>query len=138
MRTPIEVPPPVRELAEVLAQPQPMRRGSVSERLMKCGQSGCPCQQDPKARHGPYYSLTRPVAGRTQSRYLSAEQAEMAQQQIEEGHKFRDQLEQYWSACEQWADAQLEGSQVVSSEAAKKGGYQRSSKSKSAKKSRFS
>jgi len=128
----------VREFAEVLAQPKPMRRGSVSERSMKCGQPGCPCQQDPKARHGPYYSWTRPVAGRTQSRYLSAEQAEMARQQIAEGHKFRDQLEQYWIACEQWADAQLEGSQAVSTEAAKKGGYKRSSKSKSAKKSRFS
>jgi hypothetical protein len=136
MNIPAAVPPSVRELAEILAQPKPMRRGSVSERAMKCGQPHCPCQQDPKARHGPYYSLTRPVAGQTRSRYLSPEQAEIAQRQIEEGHRFRQQLEQYWLACERWADAQLEGPEAVSFEAAKKGGYKRSFKSKSAKKSR--
>ena len=86
MKIPPDVPSSVRELAAVLSQPKPMRRGSVSERTMKCGKAGCPCQEDPKARHGPYYSLTRPTAGKTHSRYLSPEQAELAQQQIEQGH----------------------------------------------------
>ena len=76
MKIPTEVPSSLRELAAVLSQPKPMRRGSVSERTMKCGKAGCPCQGDPKARHGPYYSLTRPMAGKTHSRYLSPEQAE--------------------------------------------------------------
>src|SRR5437667_357765 len=71
MKIPAEVPSSLRELAAVLSQPKPMRRGSVSERTMKCGKAGCPCQEDPKARHGPYYSLTRPTAGKTHSRYLS-------------------------------------------------------------------
>ena len=31
-----EVPPKVRELAAQLASPRPMRRGSVSERYVKC------------------------------------------------------------------------------------------------------
>jgi hypothetical protein len=135
MKTPVEVPAPVRQFSAVFSNPKPMRRGSVSERTMKCGQPGCLCQQDLKARHGPYYSLTRPVAGRTRSRYLSPEQAEVAKQQIAEGHKFREQLEHYWAACEQWADEQLEGSQAAT-EAAKKGGFLRSSKAKSAKRSK--
>ena len=88
MKTDPETPSSIRELAAVLSQPKPMRRGSVSERTMKCGKASCPCQQDPKARHGPYYSLTRPMAGKTQSRYLSPEQAELAREQIEQGHKF--------------------------------------------------
>jgi Family of unknown function (DUF6788) len=128
-----EIPSPVRELATVLSQPKPMRRGSVSERTMKCGKASCPCQQDPKARHGPYYSLTRPRAGKTQSRYLSPEQAELAREQIEQGHKFREQVEQYREACERWADAQLESSQVAT-EAAEKGGSKRTSKRKSSRK----
>ena len=94
MKTHPEMPSSVRELAAVLCQPKPMRRGSVSERTMKCGKASCPCQQDPQARHGPYYSLTRPMAGKTQSRYLSPEQAELAREQIEQGHKFRVQVEQ--------------------------------------------
>ena len=121
MKIPTEVPSSISELAAVLSQPKPMRRGSVSERTMKCGKASCPCQEDPKARHGPYYSLTRPTAGKTHSRYLSPEQAQLARQQIEQGHKFREQVEQYREACEQWADAQLERSQVTSREAEKGG-----------------
>ena len=32
------IPTVVRKLAKELAEPTPMRRGSVSERFMKCGQ----------------------------------------------------------------------------------------------------
>ena len=63
-----EVPGPVRELAARLGQSQPMRRGSLSERYVKCGKPGCGCAEDPKARPGPYYSLPRAVGGRTRSR----------------------------------------------------------------------
>lgn len=115
-----------------------MRRGSVSERTMKCGKAGCPCQEDPKARHGPYYSLTRPMAGKTHSRYLSPEQAELARQQIEQGHKFRERVEQYREACEQWADGQLEPSPAASKEAAEKGGSKPTFKTKSSRKSKHS
>src|ERR1700688_4244554 len=138
MKTPPDVPSPVRELAAVLSQPKPMRRGSVSERTMKCGKAGCPCQEDPKARHGPYYSLTRPLAGKTPSRYLSPEQAELAQQQIEQGHTFREQMKQYREACEQWADAQLERYSAASKEGAEKGGSKPTFKTKSSRKSKLS
>ena len=131
------IPSSVRELAAVLSQAKPMRRGSVSERTMKCGKASCPCQQDPDARHGPYYSLTRALTGKTQSRYLSPEQAELAREQIEQGHKFREQVEQYREACERWADGQLESS-PASPEGAEKGGSKRTSKRKSSRKSKSS
>jgi hypothetical protein len=111
----------VRQLAIELAKPKPMRRGSVAERSMKCGQPECRCQQDPQARHGPYYSLTRAEGGKTRSRYLTAEQAALAREQVEAGHQFRKQLEAYWQACEQWANAELQGIEAASEEAAKKG-----------------
>jgi hypothetical protein len=130
-----EIPSSVRELAANLSKPKPMRRGSISERTMKCGKASCPCQQDPTARHGPYYSLTRPLAGKTQSRYLSPQQAQRAREQIEQGHKFREQVEQYREACERWADTQLESSQAAT-EAAEKGGSKRTSKRKSFRKSK--
>src|SRR5947208_5599600 len=137
MKIPPEVPSPVRELAAVLCQPKPMRRGSVSERSIKCGKASCPCQEDPKARHGPYYSLPRPTAGKAHARYVSPEQAQLARQQIEQGHKFREQVEQYREACEQWAEAQLERSQVTSREA-EKGGSKPTFKTKSPGKSKHS
>lgn len=132
-----EIPSSVRELAAILCQPKAMRRGSLSERRMKCGKTSCPCQKNPDARHGPYYSLTRPVAGKTQSRYLSPEQAELAQKQIEQGHKFQQQVERYREACERWADEQI-GALSASAEEAEKRGSKQISKTKSSRKSKSS
>jgi Family of unknown function (DUF6788) len=103
-----DVPTRVRDLASQLATPTPMRRGSLTERYMKCHKAGCRCAADPGARHGPYYSLTRGVGGQTQSRWLTAAQAERARRQVAAGQQFRAQVDAYWAACEAWADAQLE------------------------------
>ena len=106
-----------------------MRRGSLSERTIKCSKPGCACAQDPKARHGPYYSYTRAVGGKTRSRYLNAEQADLVRQQINAGHEFRDDVDALWETCEQWADSQLANVSASSGEA-KKGGSKRISKKK--------
>jgi hypothetical protein len=138
MATSPEVPPRVRQLVTELAQPQPMRRGSVSERSIRCGKAGCACHKDPNARHGPYVSLTQAIAGKTRSRFLNAEQATVAQQQIAAGRRFRQQLDTYWEACEEWADAQLELPPDAGSGGDKKGGSQQTSKSRSSRKSKRS
>jgi hypothetical protein len=139
MEMPVEaVPEAVRKLAKELAEPRPMRRGSVSERFMKCGQRECRCQHEPQARHGPYFSLTRAEDGKTRSRYLSAEQSAIARQQVAAGQEFRKQVEAYWQACEQWGDAQLEVSEAASEEAAKKGPSRRRSRPRSRARSKRS
>jgi len=125
MPDPHEVPSRIRDLAAQLAQPQPMRRGSFSERYVKCSKPGCACANDPKARHGPYFSLTRAVRGRTQSRFLSAPQAELVRRQVQVGQQFRRQVEAFWEACEQWANAQLESPSAASRAAQKKGSKRR-------------
>src|SRR3990172_10493750 len=103
-----DVPSPVRTLAAELAAPTPMRRGSLSERYVKCSKPGCACADRPEARHGPYYSVTRTIRGRTQSRFVSAAQAPVVRQQIAAGRQFRRHVDAYWEACEPWADAELE------------------------------
>jgi hypothetical protein len=113
-----------------------MRRGSLSQRTVKCSKPGCACAQDPKARHGPYYSLTRAVGGKTHSRFLTPEQAALARQQIAAGQAFRTQLEAYWQGCEDWADRQLQDSPTASPQEAEKGGFQPTSKTKSSRKSK--
>ena len=132
---PPDVPSRVRQLATQFADPKPMRRGSLSERTIKCGKPGCACAQDPKARHGPYQSLTHAVEGKTRSRFLTAKQAELVQQQIDTGRKFRGHVDALWEACEEWADSQLADVSASSGEA-KKGGSKRISKTKSSRKSK--
>ena len=134
---PPRVPPCVRQIATDLADAKPMRRGSLSERTVKCSKPGCACAQDPKARHGPYYSLTHAVDGKTRSRFLTTEQAALVGQQIDAGRKFRARVDDYWEACEDWADTELADSSASSGEA-KKGGSQRISKTKSFRKSKLS
>src|SRR5437870_12597024 len=101
------VPPRVAQLSATLSQPQPMRRGSISQRRMKCGQPHCPCHRDAKARHGPYYTLTQAGAGKTRYRYESEEQLPTMRRQTQGGRERREQEEVYWEACGQWGDAEL-------------------------------
>lgn len=118
------------DLADSLAHPVAMRRGSVGERFMKCSKPNCACSTNPDARHGPYPVLTSASGGKTKSRYLSPEQATLAQQQIDAGRQFQQQVDRYWEVCQKWADQQLDGSETAqtTSEAVKKGGSKRASK----------
>ena len=131
MTNPTAVPPEVAELSAALAQPRPMRRGTVNERQMKCGQANCACQRDPKARHGPYYMLTQAAGGKTRSRYVASDQVPVLRRQIEAGREFRQQVEAYWEACEDWADAEVEATPVA--EATEKKGSRRASGKRSGK-----
>ncbi len=132
------VPAPVRELATALAQPQPMRRGSLSKRYVKCSKPGCRCADDPQARHGPYYSLTRASGGRTHSRLVSAQQAELVRRQVEAGRRFRPQVDAYWEACEEWADTELQQAGTAPRSEAEKRGSPRGSQPRSVRRSKRS
>jgi len=131
------VPSRIAQLVAAFSHPEPIRRGSLYERRMKCGQAGCACQHDPKAAHGPYFTLTQKVEGKTHSRYISPEQAPAVRRQIESGRQFRERVEAYWEACERWADEQLEAI-PVSAEEAEKGGSPRTWKARSSRKSKRS
>jgi len=131
-------PEDVHARATRLAEATPMRRGSVSERYVKCHKPGCPCADRPDARHGPYFSVSRVVKGKTRSRWLDGEQAKLVREQVEAGQEFRRHVEEYWQACERWADARLDASEAASQEAAQKRGSQRRSKPRSSPKSKRS
>ena len=131
------VPSRIAELVAAFARPEPIRRGSLYERRMKCGQEACACQHDPKAAHGPYFTLSQKVEGKTQSRYISPEQVPVVRRQIESGRQFRERVEAYWEACERWADEQL-ATVPASAEEAEKGGSPRTWKGRSPRKSKRS
>jgi hypothetical protein len=49
--------------------------GSLTRRYTRCGKPGCRCQASPPRPHGPYYQLTRKVAGKTVTTRLTEGQA---------------------------------------------------------------
>ena len=138
MPDPTDVPAAVRDLARRLAEPKPMRRGSLAVRYQRCNKPGCACAVREDARHGPYHSVVRVVDGKTRSRHVPAGQAELLRQQVQAGQQFRSEIEDYWQACEHWADTQLNAPQATSQEAAKKGGSKRRSKPRSSPRSKRS
>ena len=122
-------------LTAQLADPVPMRRGSLTERTVKCSRPGCPCTDRPEARHGPYFSLTRSVAGTTQTRLIAAAQADTVRRQIEAGRQFRDATELYWGACERLADAEIAPLAETAADRREKGGSVRRSRRRLRKRS---
>ena len=68
----------------------------------------------------PITRSRRRRAGRPARATWPAEQITLLRRQIEAGREFRQQVEAYWGACEQWADAELEPTPAA--EAAEKKG----------------
>lgn len=71
-----------REIKAELAEIGYVVQGSVLERRMVCGKSGCACGNDADARHGPYYQWSWKEAGRTVSCYLDRNQARLCREWI--------------------------------------------------------
>ena len=56
--------------------------GSLSSRRLRCGNPNCRCKRAGEPGHGPYWYLTRKVAGRTVSRSVPAAEVEAVRQRI--------------------------------------------------------
>ena len=118
--------------ARELAQPRPMRRGSISVRTMRCNKPGCACATDAERRHGPYVSLVQGGGAKTKSRWVSPAAEARLRDQVAEGKAFLGRVEALFRFCEQWADSELE---AASQEAAEKGGFTKRFRRRSRKKS---
>jgi hypothetical protein len=96
------------QLKSQLSKIGEMRPGSLVARFRKCGKPSCRCAKKGAQGHGPSYSLTHPVAGKTVTRIIPAGPAvEQTRQQLEEYHHFRQLVQQLLSVSEQICDWQL-------------------------------
>jgi hypothetical protein len=64
-----------QKLQRELLQLDYFLKGTVSKRMMKCGQVRCACRSDPSKRHGPYFEWTYKVNGKTVNVKLSPQAA---------------------------------------------------------------
>ena len=96
------------QLKERISQVGEMRPGSLVARFRKCGKPTCHCAKKGAKGHGPSYSLTHPVAGKTHTRIIPAGPAvDRTQQQVEEYRRFRELVQQLVTVSEQICDLQL-------------------------------
>lgn len=67
--------------------------GSVFKVYQKCGNKSCSCATDKNALHGPYNRWTWKIKGKTISRTITDEQAEITREYIENYRKLEKLLE---------------------------------------------
>ena len=77
------------ELARQLADIGFIAAGSITHRYTRCTSPGCRCNADPPQPHGPYYQWTAKIAGKTVTRRLTPNQADLYQQWIANDRQLR-------------------------------------------------
>jgi hypothetical protein len=96
------------QLKTQLTQIGDMRPGSLVPRYRKCGKPNCHCAKKGEKGHGPSYSLTHPVAGKTKTRIIPAGAAvDRTLEQLEEYQRFRSLVQQLAAVSEQICDLEL-------------------------------
>jgi hypothetical protein len=80
-------------MPEQIAQPETLfgfqRPGCLVERYRKCGKPNCRCAQPDEPGHGPSWSLTRDVKGKTTTKIIPKEFVPRTREQIEEYQRLR-------------------------------------------------
>ena len=90
------------------------------------------------AGHGPSWSLTREVGGKTVTRVIPAGAVAQTREQIAEHRRFRALARELVETSEQLCDAKLEAGEATSDEAAKKGASKKPSARRSRRRSKRS
>jgi len=96
----------IRRIRDMLAKIDYLCSGTLLKTLMKCGKPSCRCQQDPAARHGPYYRWGHMKAGKLVQRYVSPEQAVVLRQAIANYRRVKKLLRAWEVETERLIDAE--------------------------------
>ncbi len=124
------------ELRAALSQTADMRPGSLVQRYTRCGKPTCHCAQQGDPGHGPIWSLTHEVAGKTITKTIPASALETTRAQIAEYRRFRVLMREMVDVSERLCDARLARPEAASQEGAKKGASRRPSQRRSARRSK--
>jgi len=113
-----------------------LRPGQLTARFRKCGKPNCHCATPGDPGHGPSFSLTRAVAGKTVTRIIPAGPAvAQTQAQLEEYRRFRALSHELVKVSEALCEASLK-QPPAAVDAAKKKGSKKTSRPRSRTKSK--
>ncbi len=115
------------QLTESLAQLEDLRPGFLTARFRKCGKPNCHCAQKDSPGHGPSYSLTHRVEGKTITQVIPQGPAvERTKAQLAEYRRFRQLVRELIEVSEKICSVKLRQSQTLSTTEAKKKPLRRS------------
>ncbi len=84
-----------------------MRPGSLVERYRRCGKPGCHCAGTGASGHGPSWSLTHAVGGKTVTRIIPPHAVDATRRQIAEYQRFRGLVRELVDTSERLCEAKL-------------------------------
>jgi hypothetical protein len=109
------------QLTECLAQLDDLRPGFLTARFRRCGKPNCHCAEKGSPGHGPSYSLTHRVGGKTITQVIPQGPAvERTKAQLAEYRRFRQLVRELIEVSEKICSVKLRQSQTVSTTEAKK------------------
>ena len=68
--------------------------GVVTRRFTRCTSAGCRCNADPPTPHGPYWQWTAKLNGKTVTKRLTDQEAQLYRQWIDNDRRIRALLDQ--------------------------------------------
>ena len=126
------------DLRQQLAALGDLRPGSLVARYRKCGKPYCHCAKDGSRGHGPSWSLTRQVAGKTVTRIIPPDAVAQTQAQIAECQRLRRLTGELIEVSDALCQTRLSDGRGGGAEAQKKGALKRGSRPRSRPKSKRS
>jgi len=116
------------EICEELASIGDLRPGSLVARYRKCGKPNCHCAKEEGGGHGPSWSLTRKVDGKTVTKIIPPSAVLQTKEQIAEYRRLRDLTGELVEVSEGLCDAMLSADPgAVVDDTGKKGALKRAS-----------
>ena len=102
------------QLTASLAQIDDLRPGFLTVRFRRCGKPNCHCAQKGSSGHGPSYSLTHRIGGKTITQVIpQGVSIERTKAQLAEYRRFRHLVRELITVSEQICSAQLREAQTT-------------------------
>lgn len=83
------------ELLGQIGAVEDFRPGSLAGRYRRCGKPTCHCAQEGDRGHGPSWSLTRGVKGKTVTKIVGLDAVEATREQIRRYHEVQRLMHQF-------------------------------------------
>jgi hypothetical protein len=94
----------IGSIRQALAAIDYLCSGTLSTRMKVCGKPTCRCAHDPLARHGPYYEWGHMKDGALVHRAVTAEQASLLQEAIDNHRRAKKLLREWEEQTERLID----------------------------------
>ncbi len=122
------------EIRAELSSMGDLRPGSLVGRYRKCGKANCHCATEAGGGHGPSWSLTRRVGGKTVTRIIPPSAVAQTQEQIAEYKRLRRLTQELVEVSEGICEVKLAAGAATDA-GVKKGASQQPSPRKSSRRS---